>query len=112
MHWLGFRPYEEIPRYGAGFDVAIMPWRDNEWIRNCNPIKLKEYLALGLPVVSTDFPEVHRYASVVRIARSPEEFVQLVATTLDDGGPGNRRNCAAPRCATRRGTRGPSSYCG
>lgn len=86
VHWLGFRPYEEIPRYGVGFDVAIMPWLDNDWIRNCNPIKMKEYLALGLPVVSTDFPEVRRYADVVRIARDPKEFIELVRTTLDQGG--------------------------
>ena len=89
VHWLGFRPYEEIPRYGVGFDVAIMPWLDNDWIRNCNPIKLKEYLALGLPVISTDFPEVRRYASVVRIARDPAEFVRLVRITLDDAGLGS-----------------------
>lgn len=89
IHWLGFRPYEEIPRYGAGLDVALMPWRDNEWIRNCNPIKLKEYLALGLPVVSSDFPEVRRYASVVRIARDPDDFVSLVAASIEDGGLGS-----------------------
>jgi glycosyltransferase involved in cell wall biosynthesis len=88
VHWLGFRAYEEIPRYGAGFDVAIMPWRDNEWIRNCNPIKLKEYLGLGLAVVSTDFPEVRNYAAFVRIARDQDEFVRLVRRTLDDGGLG------------------------
>lgn len=87
VHWLGRRAYEDIPRYGAGFDVALMPWRDNDWIRHCNPIKLKEYLALGLPVVSTDFPEVRRYASVVRIARDAGDFVRLVKATLDDGGP-------------------------
>jgi len=86
VHWLGFRPYEVIPRYGVGFDVAIMPWLDNDWIRNCNPIKLKEYLALGLPVVSTDFPEVRNYASFVRIANDPQAFVRLVKATLDDGG--------------------------
>jgi glycosyltransferase involved in cell wall biosynthesis len=88
VHWLGYRPYEEIPRYGAGFDVALMPWLDNEWIRHSNPIKLKEYLALGLPIVSTDFPEAHHYQPWVRVARSPEQFVALVRQTLLDGGPG------------------------
>jgi glycosyltransferase involved in cell wall biosynthesis len=88
VHWLGFRPYEDIPRYGRGFDVAIMPWLDNDWIRSCNPIKLKEYLALGLPVVSTDFPEVRHYANVVRIARDADDFVRRVRATLEEGGPG------------------------
>jgi glycosyltransferase involved in cell wall biosynthesis len=88
VHWLGFRSHEEIPRYGVGFDVALMPWLDNEWIRNCNPIKLKEYLGLGLAVVSTDFQEVRNYAAFVRIARDQDEFVRLVRKTLDDGGLG------------------------
>ncbi len=85
--WLGFRPYEEIPSYGRGFDVALMPWLDNDWIRSCNPIKLKEYLALGLPIVSTDFPEVRHYESVIRVAHGHEDFVSLVRQTLEDGGP-------------------------
>lgn len=88
LTWLGFRPYEEIPAYGAAFDVAIMPWQDNEWIRRSNPIKLKEYLALGLPVVSTDFPELARYSDVVSIATSPADFVGKVASALEGGGPG------------------------
>ena len=52
VHWLGMKPYDQVPAYGAGFDVAIMPWLSNDWIRFCNPIKTKEYLALGLPIVS------------------------------------------------------------
>jgi glycosyltransferase involved in cell wall biosynthesis len=87
VHWLGFKPYEEIPRYGSGFDVAIMPWQRNEWIEACNPIKLKEYLALGLAVVSTDFPELQRYRDEVTIA-GPEDFVAAVRTVLADGGKG------------------------
>jgi GT2 family glycosyltransferase len=88
VHLLGARPYEEVPRYGSGFDVALMPWLPNEWIRFSNPIKLKEYLALGLPVVSTDFPEARRYAAHVRVAADADEFVALVKRTLVDGGVG------------------------
>jgi GT2 family glycosyltransferase/glycosyltransferase involved in cell wall biosynthesis len=83
VYWLGSRPYEEIPAYGAGFDVALMPWLRNQWIQHSNPIKLKEYLALGLPVVSTDFPEIHHYADVVAIAADDDAFVALVRAALD-----------------------------
>ena len=83
VRWLGFRPYDEIPSYGAAFDVALMPWLCNDWIEHSNPIKLKEYLALGLPVVSTDFPEVRLYSDVIAIARDDDHFVELVADALD-----------------------------
>jgi glycosyltransferase involved in cell wall biosynthesis len=82
VHWLGFRPYDEIPAYGSGFDVALMPWLQNEWIQSCNPIKLKEYLALGLPTVSVDFPEVRRYAGPVSIAGDRDAFVAQVRAAL------------------------------
>jgi glycosyltransferase involved in cell wall biosynthesis len=98
VHCLGRRPYEEIPRYGAGFDVAIMPWLDNDWIRHCNPVKLKEYLALGLPVVSTQYPDVHRYSDVVDIATDADRFISLVAGALDGratGTPATRRAAVA-----------------
>ncbi|RZS44672.1 GT2 family glycosyltransferase [Herbihabitans rhizosphaerae] len=87
VHWLGFRPYERIPAYGSGFDVALMPWLSNEWITHANPIKMKEYLALGLAVVSTDFPEVARYREVIRVAGDHARFVELIRDSLADGGP-------------------------
>jgi glycosyltransferase involved in cell wall biosynthesis len=89
VHWLGYRPYADIPAYGSGFDVAIMPWLENRWIRSSNPIKLKEYLALGLPIVSTRFPEVERYRDVVRVAASADEFVAMVAGVLESGDRGD-----------------------
>lgn len=82
VHWLGFRPYEQIPAYGSSFDVAIMPWLDNEWIHHSNPIKLKEYLALGLPIVTTDFPEAHYYAEHLLIARDKAAFIDALRTAL------------------------------
>ncbi|MGV9302136.1 glycosyltransferase [Nonomuraea sp. NPDC003727] len=87
VHWLGFRPYELIPAYGSAFDVALMPWLDNDWIRHANPIKLKEYLALGLPVVSTDYGELSRYTDRVRVAAGADLFVKAIRVSLAEGPP-------------------------
>ncbi len=82
VHQLGRKPYEEVPQYMAGADVLIMPWNDNEWIRACNPVKLKEYLATGRPVVSTDFPELKKYDGYVRIAKTAERFAEQIRAAL------------------------------
>lgn len=78
------RPYQQIPRYGKCFDVCIMPWRQNRWIEACNPIKLKEYLALGKPIVSTPFPELKTYDDLIHVARSPTDFAACVRKALDE----------------------------
>lgn len=88
VHWLGQKPYAEIPAYGLGFDVAIMPWLDNDWIRFCNPIKTKEYLALGLAIVTTAYPEADRHRDVLGIAKDSDQFVQLVREALGGDGVG------------------------
>ncbi len=82
VHWLGPRDHDEIPSYGAGFDVALMPYHANEWIEACNPIKLKEYLALGLPIVSTDFPAAHRYGEMIRVASDPDAFLEAIRDVI------------------------------
>jgi glycosyltransferase involved in cell wall biosynthesis len=91
VRWLGFRPYAEIPALGADFDVAIMPWLDNEWIRCCNPVKLKEYLALGLEVVTTPFPEVEHYRDFVHVAERGEDFLRRIDAVVQGArAPGDR----------------------
>lgn len=87
VQMLGQKPYERIPYYGKNFSVAIMPWRNTEWIRACNPIKLKEYLALGKPVVSTPFPELEKYLDVVYMAKTPKKFAEQIRTALAEDGP-------------------------
>ena len=82
VRYLGFRPYSEIPRLGAQFDVGIMPWLQNEWIENCNPIKLKEYLALGIPVVTTPIPQAEDYPGLLSVARTPAEFVEAIRSAV------------------------------
>jgi hypothetical protein len=64
----------------AACDVLIMPWNRNEWIRACNPVKLKEYLAVGRPVVTTPFDELRRYAETVHVATDATAFASAVRT--------------------------------
>jgi len=75
---LGQKPYEQIPHYGKCFDVAIMPWKQNGWIQMCNPVKLKEYLALGKPIVTTPFNELDNYNGLIYKANTADEFARAI----------------------------------
>lgn len=68
----------------AACDVLLLPFKENEWIKACNPVKLKEYLAVGRPVVSTPFGELCRYEGFVTVASGSEEFAQAIQDCLAD----------------------------
>jgi len=85
VHHMGRRDYAEVASYMAACDVLIMPWNQGEWIRVCNPVKLKEYLAVGRPVVSTWFDELSNYEGLVRIADSADSFAEAIRLSLSDG---------------------------
>lgn len=74
VHLLGVRPYDSLPAFAKGFTVGIMPFRMNRLTDNVNPIKLREYLAAGLPVVSTPLREARAYQHVVRFGSTVTEF--------------------------------------
>jgi len=82
VHHLGRKPYDLVARYMAAMDVLIMPWNRSEWIKACNPIKLKEYLATGRPVVSTDFPALDPFRDLVRVADDAPSFVEAIRAAL------------------------------
>jgi glycosyltransferase involved in cell wall biosynthesis len=94
VHQLGRKPYAEVARYMAAMDVLVMPWNDSPWIRACNPIKLKEYLAVGRPVVTTDFPALDGWRDLVRVASGPAAFAEAIRAALTepfDPGEARRR---------------------
>jgi glycosyltransferase involved in cell wall biosynthesis len=82
IHYLGKRPYESLPAYGKRFDAAIIPYHLTQQVLHSNPIKLREYLAMGKPVVSVSTPEIDKFADVVEIARSREEFLARLDAVL------------------------------
>ncbi len=68
IHWLGERDHDSLPSYLRLFDVGLIPFRHVPLTRNANPIKLYEYLAAGVPVVSTGLPSVRPLPGAVWIA--------------------------------------------
>ncbi|HJQ98957.1 MAG TPA: glycosyltransferase [Candidatus Polarisedimenticolaceae bacterium] len=79
---LGRKPYAALPAYCRGFDAGIVPFTMTDLTVRANPLKLREYLAAGLPVASTPLPEVLRYGSLVETGRSDHEFVAAVERAL------------------------------
>ncbi|MHB9148994.1 MAG: glycosyltransferase [Thermoleophilia bacterium] len=90
VHLLGGRPLAELPAYLKGLDVALIPYKLNELSRNIFPLKLYEYLAGGVPVVSAALPELAGFADEILLAQSPQEYPALVARALAEDTPGRR----------------------
>jgi glycosyltransferase involved in cell wall biosynthesis len=85
IHYLGSKPYSQLPSYLCHWDVAIMPFALNESTRFISPTKTPEYLAAGKPVVSTPIRDVVRpygEEGLVHIAETGEQFVLAVEEAL------------------------------
>ena len=93
---LGRRPHSELPACCKGFAVGLIPYRIEERTPFVNPIKLREYLSAGLPVVSTPVDEVVRLGDLCAIAQNAEGFVAAIEASLDADARG------APARARRR----------
>ena len=85
VHFLGRRDYQSLPGYCKKFDIAVLPFVVNELTLASNPLKLREYLAAGLPVVATPLPEVQKLGALVGPANTPEEFLERCDALLAAG---------------------------
>jgi UDP-galactopyranose mutase len=87
IHYLGSKQYAELPRYIAGWDVALMPFARNEATRFISPTKTPEYMAAGKPVVSTSIRDVVRpygQQGLVRIADDVSAFVAACSAAMSE----------------------------
>jgi glycosyltransferase involved in cell wall biosynthesis len=78
IYLLGKLPYSEVPSFASYFDVGIIPFKINELTAAVNPLKLLEYLALGLPVVTTPMYEIEKFKEYIYIANDSTEFNKMV----------------------------------
>jgi glycosyltransferase involved in cell wall biosynthesis len=71
----GRKKFNQLPGYGRYFDVCLLPYLPTEQVMNSNPIKLREYLAMGKPVVSVRFPHAEQFRELIYIADGRDDFV-------------------------------------
>jgi glycosyltransferase involved in cell wall biosynthesis len=87
---LGRQPYARLPQFCRRFAVGLVPFVVNDFTRDINPIKLREYLSAGLPVVATALPEVGAYVPLAAVTRDADEFVRAIEAALRDDSPARR----------------------
>lgn len=84
VHWLGHRPYEQVPNYIKGLDVCMMCYVINDWTFYGDPSKLHEYLASGKPTIGTGLSSIREFSEVVAVPETPDEWVDAVKAALTE----------------------------
>mgnify|MGYP005837283963 CR=1 FL=1 len=84
INFIGEVSFSDLPNYASIFDVGIIPFKINDLTLACNPLKLLEYLSLGIPVVSVNLPEVIKFNSVAYIAKDYQDFVEKIKIALNE----------------------------
>jgi len=91
VRFLGPKEHRHIPAYIKSFDVGIIPYVTNEYTAHIYPAKLNEYLAMGIPVVATDLPEVRAFnaehGDVVTVARDAKAFAEAIRNSIAENCP-------------------------
>jgi glycosyltransferase involved in cell wall biosynthesis len=87
VHLVGPQPYEALAGWAKAFDVAIIPYRMNRQVLNANPLKLREYLATGRPIVAVPNPEILKFAEHVRLAQDAGSFVSALDAAIAERDP-------------------------
>jgi len=83
VYFLGQKNHLDIPSYISSFDVCLIPYQKNKFMENVSSLKLYEYLALGKPVVSTDFSEEVRGIDDIFVAKDREDFIKFIKKALE-----------------------------
>lgn len=91
IEWLGPKAHKDLVHYSQHWDVGILPFKNNAQIQACNPLKLREYLAAGQPIVSTHYPAVNDYSNLVSIAEESSHFADKIEEAYQTDVEGNNK---------------------
>lgn len=80
----GSKTADEIPEVVAEFDVGIIPFVKNKFTHNIYPMKVNEYLAMGVPVVTTDFAPLSEFGKIIYTAKTTKEFILRIKQAIDE----------------------------
>lgn len=81
---IGLKPMSALPQYAKYMDCAIIPFRRTEFTRSIYPLKINEYLAAGLPVVTTGFSDdISDFNEVACITNDKNQFSKMIQTCID-----------------------------
>jgi len=81
IHFLGSKSYQELRKYSYHFDVATIPFKINKITESTSPVKLFEYMAQKLPIVTTPMVECKKYASV-HLGETAKEFAEQLDAAI------------------------------
>ena len=82
IHFLGPKPYDEVPNYLHHSDVLLLPRTMDPYSLACDPLKLYEYLATGKPVVSTNHPSTKRFLDFIYTGETSDEIITGIEDAL------------------------------
>lgn len=91
VYYLGAVEWSWIPYYVKGFDVGLIPYVQDREREHSSPLKLYDYLAAGLPIVSADIPSAREFSAYVHLVDSPQNFSRAVQAALADTTPERRQ---------------------
>ncbi|GAI05320.1 unnamed protein product, partial [marine sediment metagenome] len=82
IYILGRKNFKELPKYLWNADIGIIPFKREAVVETISPIKLYEYMACGLPVISTEWEELKVIKPPALLAKNKDEFLLFLAETL------------------------------